>query len=134
LPEPPAVAEIPPLVGGALVDLLAELDARGVFEVAAESLREDLRQLLGIPSALVPDVPHGVGLGEDRVAVAARVEHLAVDVRRAVARQVNDDRRDVVGVAAGPDRPLARPLAGLPEDPAAARRRVDPARGAARPA
>src|SRR5262249_46288819 len=116
LPEPPVVAEIPPLLGGTPVDLLTELDARGLLQIAGQGLREDLRELLGIPPADVLDVPHGVGLSQQGVAVAAGVEDLAVDVGGGVARQVDDDRRDVIRIAVGAGGPLARPFARLLED------------------
>ena len=77
-------------------------------------------------------VPRGLRVRQHRVAIAVRVEHLPVDVRRAGARQEDDQRRDVVGIALGAHRLLARPLAGLLEHLAATRRGVDHPCGAAR--
>src|SRR4029453_4315346 len=50
------------------VGLLPELGARGLLEVAAERLPEDLGQLLRVPASDVLDVADGVGLSQEGVA------------------------------------------------------------------
>src|SRR5215468_8441742 len=132
LPEADALAEILPFFLGSLVERAAEVGAGRFVEARAEGLGQELHQLLGVEPAVGIDAPDGLRLGEDGVAVAERVEHLSVDVGGRVAREEDDEGRDVVGIALRPDRLLAGPLAGLLEDLLAARGRVDHAGGATR--
>src|SRR5207244_12126661 len=66
------------------------------------------------------------------IAIAEGVEDLTVDARGGVAGQEHREGGDVVRVALGTHRLLARPLARLLEDLAASRCRVDHTRGATR--
>src|SRR5207244_8835467 len=119
LPEPAAVAEIGPLLMRAPAEALAEVGAGRDPQVRAQRLREEQGQLLGLQSPTGLEAPHRLRLGEQGVAVAEGMEDLPVDARRRVAREIDDQRCDVVGVALGACRQLAGPLAGLLEAPAA---------------
>src|SRR5204862_2390139 len=132
LPRAHALAELPPLAGRPLVEALAEERARRLLEAPPEGRGEERDELVRCQAAVGLEPADRLRLGEQRVAVAERVEDLAVDVAGGVAREVDDEGRDVVGVALRPGRELARPLAGLLEDLAPPRRRVDHARRAAR--
>src|SRR5438034_5592020 len=121
-----------PFSGGTLLEGLAEERARRRLEASAERRWKERRHLVRRETPVGLEPAHRLRLREQRVAVTEGVEHLPVDVPGAVTRQVDDEGRDVVGVALGPGGQLARPLAGLGEDLATARRGVDHASGAAR--
>src|SRR5262245_15034999 len=132
LPEASPTAQIRPLRRWTFSQLPSKVRRRRHLQIGAERLREELRQFLGIEPSIRLDPSHGLGLGEQRVAVPERMEDLAIDVGRGATREVHDERRHIVRIAFGADGLLARPLAGLLEDRPAARRGVDHARRAAR--
>src|SRR5215813_9401444 len=73
LPEATATAQVRPLRRRTLCQLPSEVGGWRHLQVGAERFREELRQFLGIEPSIRLDPPHGLGLGEQRVAVAERM-------------------------------------------------------------
>src|SRR5579864_2690581 len=76
--------------------LLAETEPRDLAETVAEQLVLGLDQLLHRPAPIAPDLTHRFEGAHQVNPSTGHHEHLAVDLRRGIAREPADDRSDVV--------------------------------------
>ncbi len=68
----------------------------GPGEIGSERRGKQLCELGGREALVAVQAAHGLRLGQQRVAVAVDVKHLAVHVGGGVAREIHHQRRDVV--------------------------------------
>ena len=86
------------------------------FQSIAKRLWQPLRERVHRPTVLVANGLNDLRLRHERDLIARGREALPADVRRIVACQIDDDGRDVGGIALRANRGFARHLACLRHD------------------